>query len=218
MARSLQTDIYLDAMKGKPMAMVALDLSVSDDFSVVVYNIYSAVNKKFYLYLDCYIPEETLVNHPNAELYKIWINAGWMHVCEGAVIDGKVIVRDILRRSKLMKIKQIGYDAYKSQEIVNLLASAISANGAAPEKILKPVPQNYASFTSPVETFEMAAKSNPPRVAMDMNPIWPYCFGNCYLDIDKMENKKPLKRMANCKIDAAIGALMTFWMYNNYEF
>ena len=218
MARALQTDIDLDAMKGRPSAMVALDLSVSDDFSVVVYNIYSPVNKKFYLYLDCYIPEETLNNHPNSELYRIWVSAGWMHVCEGAVIDGRMIVRDILARNKQMKILQIGYDAYKSQEIVNLLAAAISGAGGKPENILKAVPQNYASFTSPVETFEMAAKSNPPRVALDNNPIWPYCFGTCYLDVDKMENKKPLKRMANCKIDAAIGGLMTFWMYNNFEF
>ena len=56
----------------------------------------------------------------------------------------------------------------------------------------------------------------PPRMACLR--VWPYCFGNCYLDVDKMENKKPLKRMANCKIDAAIGGLMTFWMYNNFEF
>ena len=50
-----------------------------------------------------------------------------------------------------------------------------------------------------------------------MNPILPYCFGNCYLDEDRMCNKKPLKRKENLKIDGAIASLMTFWLYNNYE-
>lgn len=116
-----------------------------------------------------------------------------------------------------MSILQIGYDAYKSTEIVNALSAAIASINTNPQKVLKAVPQTYGAFTSPVETFEMAAKSNPPRVAMSMNPILPYCFGNCYLDEDKMCNKKPLKRKENLKIDGAIAALMTFWLYNNYQ-
>jgi imidazoleglycerol-phosphate dehydratase len=97
------------------------------------------------------------------------------------------------------------------------LRAAVAAEGGNPEKILRPVPQTYGAFTSPVETFEMAAKSVPARVQLSMNPIWPYCFGNCFLDEDKMRNKKPLKRKENLKIDAAIASLMTFWLYNNYE-
>jgi phage terminase large subunit-like protein len=114
-------------------------------------------------------------------------------------------------------ILQIGYDAYKAQEVINALSAAVAAEGGNPEKILRPVPQTYGAFTSPVETFEMAAKVVPARVQLCMNPIFPYCFGNCYLDEDRMRNKKPLKRKENLKIDAAIASLMTFWLYNNYE-
>lgn len=217
LARSLMTDFDIENIQGRPAAMAAMDLSVSDDFSAVVYNIYSRAQRKFYLWLDCYIPEETLKSHPNKELYKVWVNAGFMKVCPGAVISESMIVEDILMRNKKLRILQIGYDPYKSQEIKNALAAAIMALGTKPEKILRPVPQTYGAFTSPVETFEMAAKSNPPKVAMSMNPILPYCFGNCYLDEDKMCNKKPLKRKENLKIDGAIASLMTFWLYNNYE-
>ena len=217
LARSLMTDFRIDDIQGRPEAMAALDLSVSDDFSVVVYNIYSRAQRKFYLWLDCYIPEETLKNHSNKELYKVWVNAGYMKVCPGAVINDTMIIEDILKRNEKLTILQIGYDAYKSQEIVNALAAVILTQGTKPERILKAVPQTYGHFTSPVETFEMAAKSNPPKVAMSMNPILPYCFGNCYLDEDKMCNKKPLKRKENLKIDGAIASLMTFWLYNNYE-
>lgn len=217
LARSLMTDFDIDNIEGRPETMAAMDLSVSDDFSVVVYNIYSRAQRKFYLWTDCYIPEETLESHPNKELYKYWRDGGYLKVCPGAIISETMIVEDILRRNKKLLICQIGYDAYKSQEVVNALASAIASTGTLPGNILKAVPQTYGAFTSPVETFEMAAKSRPPKIAMANNPILPYCFGNCYLDEDRMCNKKPLKRKENLKIDAAIASLMTFWLYNNYE-
>lgn len=217
LARSLQTDMDMDSIKGRPETMVAMDLSVSDDFSVVVYNIYSRQQRKFYLWLDCYIPEETLKEHSNRDLYKVWVDNGWLKVCPGAVISPTMIVEDVLKRNRKLTILQIGYDAYKAQEVVNALSAAVAAEGGNPEKILRAVPQTYGAFTSPVETFEIAAKSLPARVALCQNPIFPYCFGNCYLDEDKMRNKKPLKRKENLKIDAAIAALMTFWLYNNYE-
>lgn len=217
LARGLQTEFDIEALKGRPEAMVAMDLSVCDDLSVVVYNVYNRPQKKFYMWLDCYIPEEALKEHANRELYKVWVEAGWMKVCPGAVISQTMIVEDVLKRNRKVTILQIGYDAYKAQEVVNALSAAISAEGGSPERILRAVPQTYGAFTSPVETFEMAAKGVPARVGLSMNPIWPYCFGNCYLDEDKMRNKKPLKRKENLKIDAAIAGLMTFWLYNNYE-
>lgn len=217
LARGLQTDFKIDELNGRPEAMVAMDLSVCDDFSVVVYNVYNRPQKKFYMWLDCYIPEEALKEHANRELYKVWVDNGWLKVCPGAVISQTMIVEDVLKRNRKVTILQIGYDAYKAQEVVNALSAAISAEGGSPDKILRAVPQTYGAFTSPVETFEMAAKGNPARVALSMNPIWPYCFGNCFLDEDKMRNKKPLKRKENLKIDAAIAGLMTFWLYNNYE-
>lgn len=216
-ARTLQKEFYIEETKGKPMCMVGLDLSVSDDFSAVAYNIYSKALRKFYVHVECYIPEVTLAEHPNHELYKVWVEAGWMKVCKGAVIDDKQIVNDILSKRKYLSIMQIGYDAYKSQEVVNSLAAAIATLGNDPKKVLRAVPQTYGAFTSPVETFEYAAKSDPPKVVLSMSPILPYAFGNCYLDEDKLNNKKPLKRKENLKIDPAIATLETFWLYNNFE-
>lgn len=215
--KTLQTDVSMKNVSGRPWAMIGIDLSISDDLSAVAYNIYSPGKKKFYGFCDVYIPEETLREHPNKELYKIWIRDGWMKVCPGAVISESMIVEDILKKSEIVDVKGIGYDSFKSVEVVNALRAAIASRGVDPEKILKAVPQSYMAFTSPVESFELAAKRNPPKVAFDMNPIWPYCFGNCYLDVNNMENKKPLKRKENLKIDAAIAFLMTFWLWNNFK-
>lgn len=217
LAQKLQVDWHPEKVKGKPMAMAAIDLSVADDFSTVVYSAYSDVQKKFYLHGEFWIPEETLEWHQNRELYKIWVAQGWLKVCKGAVIDAADIVENVLAMSKKLRIMQIGYDAYKAQEVVNALAAAVQGLGNRPEDVLKAVPQTYGAFTSPVESFEMAAKMEPPRVAMGMNPILPYCFGNCYLDEDRMRNKKPIKRKENLKIDGAIASLMTMWLWNHWE-
>ena len=215
--RANQIDWHIEKTEGRPRAMVGIDLSVSDDFSIVVYNIYSKAMKMFYVWLDCYIPEQTLLNHSNRDLYQLWVDNGWMKVCPGQIIDVKMITNDIIKRNESVAVMQIGYDSYKSQEFVNNMSAAIQSNGGKPENVLKAVPQTYGAFTSPVETFEMAVKHDPSRVSFCESPILPYCFDNCYLDEDRMRNKKPIKRMANLKIDAAIGVLETFWLYNNWE-
>lgn len=201
----------------RPDAMCSFDLSVSDDFSAVAYTVYSEATKKFYSYCDFYIPEETLENHQNSMLYKLWVKNGYMKVCKGKVIDYEMVANDILAMNEHIRILQIGYDSYKSNEIVNILMAAISSMGGDGAKILKAVPQTQGNFNSPVEAFEMGAKRYPAQVVLDSNPIIQYCFGNAYIDEDKMGNKKPFKRKANRKIDGVIAILMNYWLFLNTE-
>ena len=215
LCEQLTSHFDLDHLDGRPDTMAAIDLSVADDFSVVTYTFYSKTVKKFYVWSDYFIPEKTLESHQNRELYEYWVKKGWMHVCKGAVINADDIVENVLQRNKQLRILAIGYDAYKSQEVVNSLAASI---GSQSKKVLTPVPQTYGAFTSPVETFEMAAKRVPAGVTLADNPIQVYCLSNAYIDEDKMGNKKPIKRKANLKIDSCVTTCMTFWLWNNYEF
>lgn len=50
--------------------MVGVDLSVKDDITAVTYGCYDSITKEFAFYTDFYVPEETLYNHPNHELYE----------------------------------------------------------------------------------------------------------------------------------------------------
>lgn len=218
-AERLQRDFTLEDCQGLPEAMVGVDLSVSDDFSTVVYNIRDRATGVFYCWLDCYIPEETLINHANRLLYEVWVNAGWLKVCPGAVIDYKMIVEDILAARKKVQILQIGYDPAKAEILVNALRAAVQGSGRDPAQVLIPVPQSYMSFTAPTETLEYAAKSQPPKMALSRSPIWPYCFANAYLDETKNGNglKKPIKEKENLKIDPVIGAIETFWLWGKFK-
>ncbi|MGL5262210.1 MAG: terminase TerL endonuclease subunit, partial [Bacteroides sp.] len=205
---ALAIDLNLKRITGYPNAMVSVDLSVSDDFSAVTYTIHDSSTYKFYSYTDYYIPEVLLTTHPNKNLYQRWVDNGHLKVCPGNVINYDMISDDILENNQYVKILQIGYDPYKSLEFVNRM----SALGN--KKSLVPVSQLYGTFTSPVESMEYAVKTS--NINFANNPITWYCFGNAIIDEDRMENKKPIKRSKNAKIDGVITNLMNLYLFNNF--
>ena len=217
--RHLQRKFTPMDIVGRPDTMVSLDLSVYDDFSAAAFTAYIKEESEFWTYIKFYIPEETLKTHPNKRLYQQWVDDGYLTVCPGAIISDDMIVSDVLTYNEYLRILQIGYDSYKSQEVINSLAAAISSEGGDPDNVLRAVPQTYGAFTSAVDSFNLAIKSKPePRMVFNDNPIIAYCFANCYLDEDKRTgNRKPLKRKANLKIDGAIVTLMNIWLFNNTE-
>lgn len=206
---ALAKNIDLVKFQNRPPTMCAVDLSVHDDFSAASYTVYLNSIRSFHVHTDYYFPEGALKGHPNQELYRKWAASGHLKLCKGDVIDYQMIANDIMARNAFLGILGIGYDPYRSMEFVNLLA----ASGA--KSVLQPVRQTYGTFTSPVESFELAARTG--KVSFNDNPINWYCFGNAILDEDRNENKKPIKRSKNEKIDGVITALMTFYLFNNYE-
>lgn len=189
-----------------PDTMVAVDLSVKDDFSAVSYNMY--LINKFHVHTVYYIPEEALKTHRNKELYKKWVKEGYLKVCGKKSIDYDMIARDVMEMAEHLRILQIGYDSYKANEFINMLASLGGA------QYLQAFGQTYGNFTSPVQTFEKCLLDD--RLTLNANPINAFCFDNAVLDEDRLENKKPIKRSAAKKIDGVITALMTMGEFNNY--
>ncbi len=210
-AKELCGDFNIDKVNGHPDCAVAFDLSVHDDFSAVTYTLYSSQNKKFYSHTDYYFPEGALPGHPNEQLYRLWVKDGHLQLCKGDRIDVKQIAEDILKRAKVVNIIRIGYDAYKSQELVSILSTLGGKN------VLQPYSQTYGSFNLPVESFEMLAYETPPRITINDNPINVFCLTNCVLDEDHLENKKPIKHSHYRKIDGAITMLMTIGQLYTYE-
>ena len=132
-----------------------------------------------------------------------------MRLTPGDVIDYRAIVEYVLYLNTLVRILGIGYDPWKSQEVINMLAASGAGN------VLKGVKQTYGHFTAPVESFEHGAKTG--HVFINDNPINAYCFGNAVLDTDKLENCKPVKRKQTQKIDGVITCLMAMRLFIDYE-
>jgi len=208
-ARSVAIPMALDGLKGRPDAMCAIDLSESDDFSAVTVGIYRKEKQSFYFHTSYFFPEGALPNHPNESLYRTWAEKGYLTLTPGDVIDYRTIVGYILRVNGFVRILQIGYDAWKSQDVINMLIASGAGNA------LKPVKQTYGNFTAPVESFEHGVKTG--RIYINDNPINYYCFGNAILDEDRLENLKPIKRSPFHKIDGVITCLMCLRLFIDFE-
>ena len=210
-AQELIGDFDIDHVTGFPQCAVAFDLSVHDDFSAVTYTLYSSETKRFYSHTDYYFPEGALSGHPNEQLYRLWHEKGYLQFCKGQKIDVRQITEDILRRGKIVNIIRIGYDAYKAKDLVSVLSSVGARN------VLTPYSQTYGSFNLPVESFEMLAYDEPPKITLNNNPINVFCLTNCVIDMDNLENKKPLKLSQYRKIDGTITLLMTLGLLYSFE-
>ena len=209
LARHISKPMAIDGIKGRPDAMVAIDLSESDDFSAVTMGMYGAEQKNFYFHTAYFFPAGALPGHPNEKLYRTWAEKGFLILTDGDVIDYRRIVEYILWLNQFVRILGIGYDPWKSQEVINMLAASGAGN------VIKGIRQTYGTFTAPVESFEHGAKTG--HIFINDNPINAYCFGNAVLDSDKLENCKPIKRKHNQKIDGVITMLMALRLFIDYK-
>lgn len=209
LANEIMRPVLFDAIKGRPDAMMAIDLSESDDFSAVTTGIYSSETKSFTFHTSYFFPEGALPDHPNERLYRTWAEQGHLILTHGDVIDYKTIVDYVLRVNTVVRILSIGYDPWKSQELINMLA----ASGA--RDVLRGVKQTYGNFTAPVQSFEHGCKTG--HIFINQNPINAYCFGNAILDTDNLGNSKPIKRARYQKIDGLITMLMCLRLFIDYE-
>lgn len=209
LARHISKPMAIDALRGRPDAMVAIDLSESDDFSAVTLGIYDAAGKIFNFHTAYFFPSGALPGHPNEKLYRTWADRGYLHLTDGDVIDYAAIVNYVLYLNQHARILGIGYDPWKSQEVINMLVASGAGN------VIKGIRQTYGTFTAPVESFEHGAKTG--HIFINDNPINAYCFGNAVLDSDRLENCKPIKRKHNQKIDGVITKLMCLRLFIDYE-
>ena len=209
LARHISRPMSIGGIKGRPDAMVAIDLSESDDFSAVTMGMYDPALKSFHFHTAYFFPRGALPGHPNEKLYRAWAEKGYLTLTEGDVIDYRRIVDYVLWLNRHVRVLGIGYDPWKSQEVINMLA----ASGAS--GVIKGVRQTYGTFTAPVESFEHGAKTG--HVFINDNPINAYCFGNAVLDFDNLENCKPVKRTQTQKIDGVITTLMCMRLFIDYE-
>lgn len=209
LAKDMGRPMKVESITGRPDAMVAIDLSESDDFSAVTMGVYDKAVKGFSFHTAYFFPGGALQGHANERLYRMWAEKGYLTLTDGDVIDYRKIVEYVLWLNQYVRILGIGYDAWKSQEVINMLGASGAGN------VLTAIRQTYGTFTAPVESFEHGAKTG--HIHINDNPINAYCFGNAVLDFDSLENCKPIKRSQTQKIDGVITTLMCLRLFIDYE-
>jgi phage terminase large subunit-like protein len=197
-----------------------MDFSMGDDLYAHGYLCVNTQTGDLLADMDAWITQETLEKISIRPLYEQWIKDGWLHVCEGGVIDTEIPVKRIISLTESgVNIMRIGFDPYRSPDPVNMLKAWVHSLGLKPDVYVVPVSQTLATYNQPVEQLTAIVKHPDGMLRFSPNPLWPYCFGCSVLEKDnRMENKKPVKRNPGsdaCKVDP-IQALLSAWICWNH--
>lgn len=157
-----------------------------------------------------YIPEDAIENSPNKEYYKEYIRRNQAYKTAGNVVDYNYILKDQLKLNSKLQIIDYGYDAY------NATSWAISAEQQGLPLCI--YGQTLGNFNKPTKFFEMLVRSG--KCVIDKNIVTDWCFSNCELCFDHMENCKPVKANGekNNKIDCVIAVLESLGCYLNSKY
>jgi len=201
-----------DKLKGKE-AYGGLDLaSVSDltAFSLVFPK--SHVNDKEQSKgYDClfriWVPEGAIhsLDQRTHMMASVWAKQGLITVTPGDVCDYDYVARDILKDCNTFNVREIAYDKWNAQMLVNEL------NKELKEDVLVQFVQGIKSFTRPTkELARLAAKGTAenPMIRHGGNPCVRWQMDNLAVDTDAAANVKPAKDKAGDKIDSIVALIM----------
>jgi phage terminase large subunit-like protein len=110
--------IELDKLKGE-LAFGAIDLASVSDMTAVSLMFPPNPDREYYpdkyiFYSRAYLPEDALVNSPNADFYKKAKMAGHLYTTPGNVTDYDFILRDAIDFNNDYILEKMAYDPYNS--------------------------------------------------------------------------------------------------------
>lgn len=173
---------------------IGIDLAATSDCTAVSYLVIDEDGKKHYK-TDYYLPSSALVESPNREQYKYWLQTKQLKVTEGNVTDYSVIINDIMANYNKLTIRGIFYDSWNStQAIIQMTELGLPC---------QPYSQSIGHFNRPVK--EMERNIREGNIVIDKNDITLWMFRNVQLKVDYNGNAKPNKGLGkDKKIDGVI--------------
>ena len=105
--------------------------------------------------------------------------------------------------SEILEVYQIAYDPYFAPQFVR--------NCQSEGLPMKEYSQGIAHFSGPTKELEGLIRSGD--VEIDNNQITRWCFSNVELKSDYSENVKPVKKIAQKKIDGVIAMIQALGIY-----
>lgn len=227
--RPLQTDRRIDQCTKKDgwVVFVGLDFSQGDDLHTASYLAArkhpSGRGTEFFADCDAWIKEDTLEQSSIRALYEQWIKDGCLHVSPGKVFQPSLFINRLDELFKQgVQFAAWGYDKYQSKDPVNALKAYLQSvmKVPNPEPYVQVVSQLNSEFNAPTDDLYAAMFAPVPFIGFSGNPLWPFCFGNCALEIDGRDNKRPVKRTPgsdSCKVDPVQAIIMAMDLYTRFE-
>lgn len=153
-----------------------------------------------------WIPKEKMLEKIRKENinYDLWVQAGYVKVTEGNVIDYDFVKADILSIVSRYDLKSSAYDRWNSsQTIIDLQNEGMECN---------PFGQGYGSMSAPSKEFEKLVLSG--RIEHFGNPVLRWMLASTVIKTDPAGNIKPDKEKSVQKIDGIVASIMALgeWM------
>lgn len=191
---------------------MGVDLSAISDLTAV--SVMFPPNEERKIYPDkfifkniIYVPESSIEESVNGDLYKLWKRQKYVKVTSGNVVDYDEILKDQLDIYNKTYLLGIGYDSWN--------ATQWAINATSEGLPLYPYSQAIGNFNRPTKYFEMLIREG--KIIMDYNPCLRWCFNNVELKFDYNDNCKPVKSGGNQdrKIDPVIAMVQALGTYLN---
>ena len=178
-----------------------LDLSSSDDISALALMFPPRTeDEKFILKLFCWVPEDTIAKRVRATGYPYdkWKAQGYIESTPGNIIDYAYIENRIEGLSRIYNIKDIGFDRWGSQ----MLVERLSEMGLSVVQF----GQGFKDMSPATrEFYEQMMKGN---LIHGGNPVFRWMCSNVAVDVDPAGNIKVTKKRSKGKVDGVVAAIM----------
>ncbi|MBQ3762749.1 MAG: terminase large subunit [Clostridia bacterium] len=189
-----------DSLKGRA-CYGGLDLSSTQDLTAFVLVFPPRNESEKYVILPyAWVPEDTIEarsrkDHVN---YDLWKKQGYILSTEGNVVDYDFIEQFILDLREHYDIREIAYDRWNSQMLVQHLADE--------GMTMVPFGQGFRDMSSP--TKELMRLTLEGKLAHGGHPVLRWCMDNIVTKSDPAGNIKIDKAKATEKVDLAVALVM----------
>ena len=173
---------------------LGLDLSSKLDLTALAI-LFADEDRRYHLRARFWLPEQALQTRARhlAALYRTWVNAGWIDLTPGEIIDYRFIREAILQLcGDLHDVREIAYDPHGATQ----LAIQLHEDDGLPMVELR---QTYTNLSEPMR--ELEALIIDRRISHDRNPVLDWCLGNTVARIGVGDHVLPAKEHFDNKID-----------------
>jgi phage terminase large subunit-like protein len=219
---------------------VGLDFSHGDDLFAmslmgVNYRPDQPADQRMFADTICWILEKAMNESPNRQLYELWVQQGWLKVCPGEVFNPDYAINELMSLNQQgLNMVFIGYDPAQSILPINTVKAWLQSLGLEAQMIKKmvvPVSQSFVTMNGLLQHLEymlLGVEYNTetggwsfsnfsPPLFLSNNPLWPWCFGNCKVEISASELRAVRKASHHSKIDPVHALLDAVYLFDMSE-
>ena len=211
-AKRIEDCKYIDQGRERWKVFCGMDFSHGDDlyahgYLAVDYLPSNTMRGRFFFDCDAWVLEKTMMDSPNRPLYEEWVAQGWLRKCPGEVFDSIYSVNRLGELTEQgVNIVMFNYDPAQSVQPINQLKAwlqtlfqkqrtDLSAKDIADmiQRMVVPISQTAMSQNPIIGHLEEMILRPDPWIEFSANPMIPWCFGNCAVEMGNSDLRRIVK-------------------------